>query len=202
MAPKPDKRKKPRISETGPTPLAVLVAKCSRSTLEALVLKSVLNSTPVAMADLEATPVPPVSPVVATTMTHLEGGGLFSLLPYSALMRVLGHLSTECKLTVVITTCKALRALRSEGTLWNHIDARGESPGEGWIGSNGLIRLLRWLSDPTAVKTLSLTCTKEHQLLLPYRPHEVTERGRMPTRACACFGLVALVDSCACTCCA
>ena len=96
-------------------------------------------------------------------------------------MLVLSRLSTECKLHLVITTCKALRTLRSEGALWSHIDAREESSGKGWIGSNGLVRLLRWLSDPTAVKALSLTCTKENKLHLPYRPHEVPERGRLPT---------------------
>ena len=179
MAPNPDKKKTPAQTSTEATQM--LVAKCSRSTLEALILKSVLNAAPITLADLEATPVPSVSPVVASMTTHLKGGGLLSLLPFNVLMLVLSRLSTECKLHLVITTCKALRTLRSEGALWSHIDARKESSGKGWIGSNGLVRLLRWLSDPTAVKALSLTCTKENKLHLPYRPHEVPERGRLPT---------------------
>ena len=115
----------------------MLVAKCSRSTLEAfkLVLKSVLNAAPITLADLEATPVPSVSPVVASMTTHLKGGGLLSLLPFNVLMLVLSRLSTECKLHLVITACKALRTLRSAGALWSHIDAREESSGKGWIGS-------------------------------------------------------------------
>ena len=58
MAPKPDKKKKPAQTSTEATQM--LVAKCSRSTLEALILKSVLNAAPITLADLEATPVPSV----------------------------------------------------------------------------------------------------------------------------------------------
>jgi hypothetical protein len=133
MAPKPDKKKKPAQTSTEATQM--LVAKCSRSTLEALILKSVLNAAPITLADLEATPVPSVSPVVASMTTHLKGGGLLSLLPFNVLMLVLSRLSTECKLHLVITACKALRTLRSAGALWSHIDAREESSGKGWIGS-------------------------------------------------------------------
>ena len=133
MAPKPDKKKKP--AQTSEEATQLLVAKCSRSALEALILKSVLNAAPITLADLEATPVPSVSPVVASMTTHLEGGGLLSLLPFNVLMLVLSRLSTECKLHLVITACKALRTLRSAGALWSHIDAREESSGKGWIGS-------------------------------------------------------------------
>ena len=58
MAPKPDKKKKPAQTSTEATQM--LVVKCSRSTLEALILKSVLNAAPITLADLEATPVPSV----------------------------------------------------------------------------------------------------------------------------------------------
>ena len=133
MAPKPDKKKKPAQTSTEATQM--LVAKGSRPTLEALILKSVLNAAPITLADLEATPVPSVSPVVASMTTHLKGGGLLSLLPFNVLMLVLSRLSTECKLHLVITACKALRTLRSAGALWSHIDAREESSGKGWIGS-------------------------------------------------------------------
>ena len=133
MAPKPDKKKK--TAQTSEEATQLLVAKCSRSTLEALILKSVLNAAPITLADLEATPVPSVSPVVASMTTHLEGGSLLSLLPFNVLMLVLSRLSTECKLHLVITACKALRTLRSAGALWSHIDAREESSGKGWIGS-------------------------------------------------------------------
>jgi hypothetical protein len=100
MAPKPDKKKKPAQTSTEAT--RMLVAKCSRSTLEALILKSVLNAAPITLADLEATPVSSVSPVVASMTTHLKGGGVLSLLPFNVLMLVLGRLSTECKLHLVI----------------------------------------------------------------------------------------------------
>ena len=62
MAPKPDKKKKP--AQTSTEASQMLVVKCSRSTLEALILKSVLNAAPITLAatgsDLEATPVPSV----------------------------------------------------------------------------------------------------------------------------------------------
>ncbi len=60
MAPKPDNLKKKKPAQTSTEATQMLVVKCSRSTLEALVLKSVLNAPPITLADLEATPVPSV----------------------------------------------------------------------------------------------------------------------------------------------
>ena len=169
----PPKAKRPRTtpSISSPSPSELLIAKCSRAVLERLVLKSLQSGAAIELADLKAAnqPATPAAQPVVSTTSHLHGAGLFSLLPLHLLVQLLNHIGLEKKLMLAITVCKPLRGLRAVDALWTTIKV---SPQVEWIGSNGLLRLLKWLPDPPSLKALDLNCSRRSHTC---RPDEISQ---------------------------
>lgn len=181
-------KSKATAAAAGP-PVAVLLARCSRGALEALLEESVANAKPVTAAMIAAT-LPEAKqqatiarPVVKSGPVR-EGTGYFDLLDEEVLVKILSMVgSTATQLTCLIAVCKAWREgeLRSRVEIFSSI-ALCPAHGHSWrlcggsalnIASSKVPRLLQFLPDVSAVRTLALdagekkTCARGHRASSP-----------------------------------
>lgn len=148
------------------------VTSLGRLDLEALVQRSLEEKRPILESDVRALVVkPPVNVRIGLEHVAVHGAGLISLLPLELLVDVCMLVPLEQRLSLAIAVCKGLRLLREEApSLWARFDIcklngprawpRPSYHQGPWINKDGLLRLLAWVPDRSAVHSLRLHCDK------------------------------------------
>ncbi len=139
-----------------------LLARCDRGDLELLLahhvrggsvpLDDVLALLPDAKRGLRLPKPEPVKQGAART-----GTGLFDAVDDEILVDILGRLDLKTRLKCVMTVCKAWRGLRDAKELWTSLTVTPWILPNGMhLDGQGMLRLLAWLPDLTAVTTFDV----------------------------------------------
>jgi len=178
MPPASKKAKAPTASDVpAQTPASTLVARCSRSALEAFVLETI-SGNPVTYEMLCASlPESKRMTTVAKTTIAIgqsrEGTGLFDLLGDEILLAIVSQVhSTETRLHCAIAVCKAWRTVLKCPEMFSRIALKAGryaylSTGALNITSSNALRLLNWLPDPSAVASLEVDSGDKHDSIAP-----------------------------------
>ena len=182
----PPKRKAKLAAPTGDAPVDapvnVLLARCSRGALEALLAEAVTSGQPVTYDHIkQQLPEAKHSTRIARPKVNdgvaREGTGWFDDLDDELLIEVLSHVqSTETRLNCAIEVCKSWRSALKQMSLFTRISLRAGSysryPGSVRATSANVERLVGWLPDAAAVQSLELDVGDKHTSLAP----DVTKR--------------------------
>lgn len=155
-------------------PASVLIARCSRSALEALVLEAIQGN-PITSNHL--TRLLPhnkcimtlAPPTVAGGQSRM-GTGWFDLLDDELLVTIVSQVhSTEIRLTCAISVCKAWRNVLQCQEVFSKIAmvAAGFLYGGITVTSSNAARLFKWLPDAAGVTSLEITTGNKKECIGP-----------------------------------